>query len=160
MLKFRLGLSVALPLVLLAGCYKNAYAPASISGRVTYKGNPVPGGTITFHPEGGKSPYSKFLDPEGRYEITDVLTGENVKVTIETESLNPKNKKAAYPGKASGSKVDAEYKKAMDAMKGQQAGQPTGTYVPIPAKYRKAKDTPLAVAIEAGSQTHNFELTD
>ena len=39
---------LALALALLAGCQRNPNAPASISGTVTYKGEPVPAGSVVF----------------------------------------------------------------------------------------------------------------
>jgi hypothetical protein len=153
MFKLRLGLCAALCFGLAAGCYKNSYAPGVISGHVRYNNQPVSGGVITFHTE-GKGSYSKHLGLDGGYSITDIPTGE-VKVTVETESINPKRKPPArdiYAGRGGG--LNEQYKKGM----GEQAGQPSGKYVPIPGKYAQSSSSPLTYTIEAGSQVKDFDL--
>ena len=97
MLKIRLALFVAICLSLIAGCSGggNPQAPARISGQVTYNGTAVPAGTIVFHSEDKGSYPAPITD--GRYEVTDVPTGD-LKVTVETESVNPAKKKPDYAG--------------------------------------------------------------
>jgi hypothetical protein len=156
MSKFRLGLLVALVLGLVAGCAKNPQAPAKVSGSVTYKGNPVTAGNVTFHSQ-DKGSYNTSLSPDGTYKITDVPKGELV-VTVETESANPDKKTPDY-GRGKGSKMYAE-RMAKEKAMGSPMGQPAGKYLKIPAKYATPKDSPLKVTLEAGKQVKDFELTD
>jgi hypothetical protein len=158
MLPYRLGLCATLLLCLQVGCYKNPYAPGTITGTVTYKNEPVPGGTVTFHIP-GKGPYAGVLQTNGTYEVTDVPTGEGVKVTIDTEYLNPKRKVKDYSG-GKGAKVDAAMKAYREKIQAPAKESVTGVYRQIPTKYGSTKGTPLTVTIEAGSQPHNFTLTD
>jgi hypothetical protein len=159
MLKYQLGLAGTVCLALLAGCAsRNPHAPGKVSGQVTYKGNPVPGGTIQFHVE-GKAPYASALGKDGTYEITDVPTGEMV-VTVETEFLNPARKGASAYGGDKGAKDYAARMKAE-----MQAGAPVkqatvGQYVKIPKKYGNSKTSPLTVTLEAGRQLKSFDLAD
>src|SRR5690242_11748141 len=74
MIKFGLGLCVALSLGLLTGCSsaKNASAPASVSGQVLYNNQPLRGGSIVFHAKTGQGSYRSALDDKGTYSITDL----------------------------------------------------------------------------------------
>ena len=60
----------------------------SVAGKVTYKGKPLPGGTITLHVAKGK-PIRGSLRADGSYSVKDVPPGQ-VQVTIETESVKAK----------------------------------------------------------------------
>jgi len=140
----------------LCGCGGSSVAPSRISGRVTYKGAPVPAGGIAFHSE-DKGVYPCALSPDGSYSITDVPVGKMV-VTIDTEFLNPAKKVKDYGGKGA-----AGYAERLAAEKaaGIQAGEKSsGTYMKIPEKYSTPKTSPLIVTIESGKQTREFELTD
>jgi len=163
MLQFRLGLcAAALSLGLLAGCggTRNPNAPAKITGSVKYQGKPVPGGNIVFHTKNNQGMYRCSLGADGTYEIADVPTGA-LTVTVETESLNPSKKKGpAYPGAGGkGSKLDAEYMAGVKKS-GMPVNATPAVYQRIPEKYAKAETSPLTVTVEAGSQTHDFTLTD
>jgi len=93
MIKYsRLVLIFLVAFVVLLGCgqKRNPNAPANVTGKVTYKGSPVKGGNLTFHPSGG-GVYSFTIRPDGTYSATDMPDGE-MAVTINTESLNPAKK--------------------------------------------------------------------
>jgi hypothetical protein len=152
----RLGL-LALALGLTAGCGPKSPIPAKVSGKVTYNGNPVQGGNITFHSK-DRGSYSATLGEGGVYEISALPDGELV-VTVETESINPNKKTPAYGG-GRGAAIDQKY---MEAMK--KSGAPINTdqsknYVKIPAKYAKEESSGLTVTLKAGKQTQDFPLTD
>src|SRR5262245_52660827 len=69
MIRFRVGLCVAVSLAVPAGCSsKNPQAPAKVSGQVLYKGQLVTGGSISFHSQ-GKGIYQSAIAREGTYEI-------------------------------------------------------------------------------------------
>jgi hypothetical protein len=124
--------------VLLAGLApaqdKAAKKTGSVQGKVSYKGVPLPGGTVTFHPPKGKA-ISGWLDKEGSYSVKGVPAGP-VKVTIETKSL--KKLKGGVPkGKA----------------------PPPGTkYVPIPEKYASPETSGLILQVMEGKHTFDIEL--
>jgi hypothetical protein len=139
----------------LAGCTANPQAPGRITGNVSYKGSPVPAGSVVFHtPEQGS--YPAQLSADGSYEVRDVPKGKLV-VTIETESVNPAKKPKAYGGEK-GAKM---YKERL-AAEGNSAAEkaPPQQYVKIPTKYGVRAKSPLSVEVVAGSQSHNFTLTD
>jgi hypothetical protein len=160
MLKFRLGLLSILVLALAAGCGPRSRTPAKIAGKVTYKGQPVKAGNITFHTNDGD--YPSTLNADGGYEITDVAAGPAT-VTIETESANPDKKTPTYGGQAGRSPAMDPSKMAGGAPAG--VGGPSkeelaARYVKIPPKFKDATTSGLTVTLVAGRQTQNFDLND
>jgi len=91
------GASLLLGALLLVGCKAtNPNAPARVTGRVTYNGSPVTGGTIHFHSaDGADVPIG--IGPDGTYQAFDIPDGDMV-VTVETESINPEKKPPEYRG--------------------------------------------------------------
>jgi hypothetical protein len=150
------GLVLALPLclVLAIGCDKaNPHAPASVTGKVTYKGNPVTAGTVTFNPN-SEGPFSSAsLNEDGTYTINEAPAGDFT-VTVDTESFNPDRKKATYgPGGAGAGATSPP-------PAGVKTATPTGKYVKIPKKYSDPKASPLTAKLGAGKQTVNFPLEE
>ena len=81
--------------MVLTGCKpSNPNAPAKVTGKVTYNGSAVTGGSVSFHyKDGGK--VSAPIGSDGTYSAIDIPTGDAM-VTVETESINPENKKTEY----------------------------------------------------------------
>ncbi len=170
---FRFGLVACLVAGILA-CSQSRRA--SVTGAVSYKGQPVKAGTVYFvYDEGGQ--YTADLMPDGTYQFMDVPTG-NVKVVVSTEAFNPEQRPQSYTQKQK--QVSGGYGKSMkeyDAKMGRGgpdkkgADQPAGlsrekkeelakVYVKIPKKYASEKDTPLTYTVETGKQVKDLNLTD
>ncbi len=113
-----------------AAAEDNKPATGSVEGKVVYRGKPLPGGTVGFHPARGK-PVIARIDAEGNYLAPAVPVGE-VKVTVETESAKPKG--GGLP-------------------KVQQA-----RYIAIPEKYARPATSGLTYTVQKGRQTLNIEL--
>jgi hypothetical protein len=141
---------LCLALVLAFGCSKkNPNAPSSVSGKVTYKGAPVPAGTITFSsPKGAK--YPSALAPDGTYTAVDLPSGD-MGVTVETESV--KGKKATGP-------LAAKMSKMMGPVPDYAKNAPKGEYVKIPLKYADPKTSPLKTTLKDGKNDYSPDLTD
>src|SRR5262249_40649891 len=71
----------------LVGC-KSSSTPAKVSGKVTYNGTLVTGGTIQFIPVDGNDIYRSGIKEDGTYAVNDAAQGDMV-VVVETESINP-----------------------------------------------------------------------
>jgi len=148
-------LCLALGLGFFAGCTANPQAPAQISGAVTYKGNPLPAGTVIFH-SAEQGSYRALLNADGTYEVRDVPTGKLV-VTIETESVNPAKKPKEYAG----GKGAKQYQERLAAEgRGAASKTPPQEYVKIPPRYTNREKSPLSIDAVAGTQVQNFTLTD
>jgi hypothetical protein len=75
---------VALGLSLIAGCGRTA----AVSGSVTYDGQPVANGSITFTPEDGKGPVAGGPITEGKYRIVGVTPGRKIAQIIGVKKVN------------------------------------------------------------------------
>jgi outer membrane biosynthesis protein TonB len=113
---------------------------ASVSGQVTYKGKPVTGGVIVF--VAGKTSVAGTIAPDGTYNVEKLMPGD-YKVAVDTEALK-------LPAGGAGGKAPPAGAPAPKP--------PAGTYVAIPAKYRSADTSALALKVEAGKQTFDIEL--
>jgi hypothetical protein len=63
-------------LLLLAGCSGEGMKTAVVKGKVTYQGNPVPGGTVTFVPDAGGPPATGEIRPDGTFTMTTYKSGD------------------------------------------------------------------------------------
>jgi hypothetical protein len=163
--------ALSLFLLIVFGCSRSGPTPCSVTGKVTYKGQPVTGGTIAFHrivatgaDEEQSGSYGFSIKPDGTYEGASMPPEEYI-VTIETESINPDRKTLIYQQPMGGGKnkmTADDYKKKMQEM-GKFSGvtEAQGAYVKIPAKYGDKKSSPLKTKkLENGKNQLNFDLTD
>jgi hypothetical protein len=81
---FGAGLGL-LALALLGGCGRNS---ATVSGSVTYEGEPVAEGMVTLLPADGKGPSSGGAIVNGRYKVENVKPGPKV-VKVEAVKAVP-----------------------------------------------------------------------
>src|SRR5262245_28811409 len=87
------GRGLALLLPILVGCSPGI---GNVSGKVTYKGKPVPGGLVTFRPaDPAKNSITVELDAEGRYSTT--LPAGEVTVIIDNRELEPRPSMPSMP---------------------------------------------------------------
>jgi len=159
----------AAALVVIGCTPTNPNAPARVTGRVTYNGSPVTGGSITFHPKDGGAPFTVGIAADGNYSAFDVRDGD-MTVTVETESINPNKKMQEYKGgSASGpGKMYGKVSGGGGAPGGKGAplsptpeGASVATqYMKIPDKYKDAATSGLTVTLKKGEQKHDFPLTD
>ncbi len=146
MLLSRLGGGVLVCFLLgLAGC---GGPVGAVSGKVSYKGETLGGGTIMFIAEDGRALGRSIIAPDGTYLIDKVPSGL-VKITVETKSA----KSAKPPPQWKGKNIPPEAQKGM--YKGQEN---QGKYVEIPAKFADVSQSGLTYQVTGGSQTHNVDL--
>jgi hypothetical protein len=126
-----------------AGCDQNS---ATVSGQVTYKGEPLPGGTVTFHGEGGQLASAQIND--GHYAAEKVPPGP-VKVTVMVLNV-PGLGAAGKGGMAKGPPGAAEHQIA-------GAAAPRKV-VPVPKKYAAKETSGLSTTLEKGTQQFDIEL--
>jgi hypothetical protein len=141
--------AVLLSLCLLSAsaCSKRGGSGTDVSGKVSYKGAPVTGGSIQFYPKQGGGSYPGTIKGDGTFAFKGIPFSGEVIVTIETESI--KNSPA---GMMKQEGVDpAAMQKMMDSMKG--GASASAVYVPIPARYASPKTSPLNETLKQGSET-------
>jgi truncated hemoglobin YjbI len=114
---------------------------ATLSGKITYKGKPLPGGPITLVNQGGKRT-RVTVAADGSYGVKDSLAAGEFIVTVETDSVKPAVGKGDRKGKR---------------RKGEQ-GQTPSNYVAIPARYGTAETSGLRVTLAKGANVFDIDL--
>ncbi len=131
------------------------YQHAKVHGKVTYKGKPVPFGSVVFIPtetpkDGPLQPASGSISPDGTYELesqstSGAILGEHKVVVIAIQGAkqtqHPESSKIADapPAPAKGSK-DVQFNSV------------------IPKKYSDPSTTTLTRRVEPGENTIDIEL--
>ena len=123
-------------LLLLCGCSKPAVG--TVSGKVTYKNQPVPSGTVTFFGQGDRVE-SAEIQEDGSYTITKAPVG-TVKIGVIT--LQP----WAPPTK---SHMPDQVPETSAVKK---------PFVKVPDDYRNPETSGLTYVVQPGPQTYNLEL--
>ena len=124
----------------------------SVSGKITYKGEPLGGGKVVFNSTEGKPSASASIEPDGHYSIDKIAAGA-VKITVETKSAQPvKGPPGGMPTPPPGA-----FPKDAPSMYN-PASQPKGKYVPIPENYADPEKSGLTYTVVAGAQPHDIEL--
>jgi hypothetical protein len=141
--KYRLARSLpCLAVLALAGC---GPATGSISGKVTFKDKPLPGGTVTFLGS-DKKVRSAPIGNDGTYTVEKVAVGE-AKIGVAPPPPPPR-----LPG---GMKMDPSKMGG-----GPEGAAPTSDDKPviIPDKYQTPEKSGLTFTVNSGKQDHNIEL--
>lgn len=165
--------ALAVVLVPLAACGPRS---GSLSGKVTYKGEPLKGGTITFQ---GPYTFSTDIRLDGSYEIPKMYSG-TYKISIETESVKGSGGSTPFAFKAPpGMKLPSKDQLPKEATappteklpvnpeafgysqpKANPDYDPKKRYVAIPKKYADVNESGLTYDFPGGTQTHNIDLKD
>jgi hypothetical protein len=127
----------AVVLVALAGC-GNYPKTAVVRGTVTYKGKPVPNGTITFIPTDDRPSATGDIGPDGSYRLTTYRPGDGAVLGTHKVVIV-----------------------AMQDMRHQPAEAWTPTPPPIiPLKYTSLATTDLEAEVKDEENVINFDLKD
>jgi hypothetical protein len=113
-----------------------------VTGKVLYKGKPLPGGMVTFVTADGFASKG-IIDEDGSYTIK-TLVGD-VKICVDNTMLA---RKGPAPKKGAGKSKEPAPE------------QPKGKYVPLPRKYSNPDTSGLSWTVKKGKQTHDIELKD
>lgn len=126
----------SLVLLALAGCGGKV---GTVSGKVTYRGQEVPAGLVTFYgPD--NSVLRARINPDGTFTAERVPAGE-VRVSVDVPQPPPVPRTPAVPG----GPVDP------------RVGLPT---VPIPRRYADPNSSGLVLTVHSGAQNYPIELKD
>jgi hypothetical protein len=149
----------ALPLVVVVFGCSNSKTPSGVSGKVTYKGEILQGGTITFHrtAQDQVGAYAFAINTDGTYVGTN-MPAEEMIVTVETESLNPNRPTQTYAGRGNPADKQTEMMKERGFVKSSPGEG--GNYKKIPPQYADKAKSPLKVTLAKGKKEYNFDLQD
>ena len=139
--------AVAAILLLAAGCGQ-ASKGSSVSGKITYKGQPLTGGIIKLYSDAAPAPATRGADnsfhitikPDGTFGASNVPEGM-AKVAIESQPA---------PSKPAG----------FDPKTGIPLAPGTADFVRIPQKYTDPNTSGLTWDVKPGSEKKDFDLTD
>lgn len=137
------------------GCGAPHYEHARVHGKVTYKGKPVPAGSVLFVPAGQPddaptNPASGTINPDGTYELhsqeeAGAILGEHKVIVVAVDGA----KQAPAP--------DPSKPPAVGAGPPVRGGQ---FKTLVPEKYSNPVTTPLTRKVVAGDNAIDIELTD
>jgi hypothetical protein len=147
------GVALALALataIVVPGCAKQA---ATVSGSVTYKGQPLKGGVVAFIPEKGATVPAQ-IGEDGTYTAEGVPVGE-VTVTVDTSSLKPP---AGFRGGGPPRYEPPPNAPAGTKYKPPDLGSNAKNYVEIPDKYMDPQESGLKFTVKGGKNTYNIPL--
>ena len=153
-----------------AGCGPSS---GQLTGKVTYQGNALKGGTVTLIPADSGPTFSTKIEEDGTYKFEQRVPTGKYKVCVETESLRPArtSQGPSYAGRPGGgadrSKIKNQPPKGAELPEGYRPADPFGggaaeaakRYVPIPDKYANPGETPLTVDVKGGAQAHDIPLS-
>lgn len=156
--------------VLLVGCSRPT---GSITGKVSFKGQPLKAGNISFVSTEGQPTVSSVVGEDGTYNISSIAVG-NYKVCIENQSYASggaaKDSYASYGNKMNKNKGKEAEAKPLDPSitppEGYHPSNPKDTpasrnkkdFPVVPDSYGKAESTDLTYTVVSGSQNHDFDL--
>jgi hypothetical protein len=130
-----------------AGC--GSSSSGTVTGKVTYKGAAVPGGTVSFFGADNWTG-SAHLGEDGSYSIANVPAG-TVRISVETMTARPPK---PPPGAMPKPPTDAPVPKGSMYDPAAQAKR----YVPIPPRYADKDQSGLTYDVKPGKQVHDIKL--
>jgi hypothetical protein len=144
---------VFLMLAPVAGC--SSYG--TVSGKVTYQGEPLTGGTILFTSSRGKGTRSSPIGEDGSYTIANMPSGD-VKIAVETKSAQPP------PSGAKGPPMSMQPPPGVALPPGTldspiyNPALRKGFAVKIPERYADPEQSGIPYVVTSGPQTYNIDL--
>jgi hypothetical protein len=131
----------------------------NVSGKVTYHGQPLPGGTVAFAPEAGGPGNSAQIDPkDGTYHVGRLPAGP-MKITVTPLKAGGSGIAEVPGGRMPGGPPPGAQGMPPDMFK-RAFENPEGTEVEIPIKYTTLEGTDLRYTVKSGDQEFNIELKD
>ena len=124
---------------MISGCTEPVDGPKTypVQGKVTYKGEPVPKGTITFQPDQGQ-PSVADIQPDGTYRLSTFKEGDGAvaghyRVFVIANTADP----TKIPGSSPGWTPPKDL---------------------VPTKYNKPETSGLKATVSEEQKEYNFDL--
>ena len=132
----------------------------AVSGKVTYKGEPVKKGNINFIPTDPDGHGATGLITDGQYSLSTLNPGDGAlpgtyKVTVDDRQVNDQQVKADLD--ALSKQRGINYSRPPEEMLLKATKAAKGA---LPGKYQIPSTSGLEKQVKAESNTFNFELTD
>jgi hypothetical protein len=136
--------------ILGAGCTerKASVEHAEVTGTVSYKGHPLPGGRVEFVAVEGAFASTASIDENGKYQINAPVGA--VKIAVDNRMV-----KAQRGGRREPQHLRRPGAEDSNA---DSTGPVQGRYKEIPSKYYSADESELTYTVVPGPQTHEISL--
>ena len=128
-----------------------------VSGKVLFKGKPLPGGRVTFAAIEGGFASTRPIDENGNYKINAPIG--DVLISVDNRMLLPRGGAGKGKGPAQ-TKGPEHHPKRPDAQEAEPEASKGRRYVPIPERYANCDTSGLTYTVKPGPQTHDIELSD
>jgi hypothetical protein len=144
-----LGFVVAATLSVCVGC-DSGPPIAPVVGTVTYKGQPVPEGTVTFYPQAGGRPAVGQIQSDGSYNLAYLKPGDGAVLGAYKVAIESRRVTNVAPGpKSFTEELAAE---------GAPPPPPVKVEWLVPEKYSSAESSGLTATVEDKSNVIDFKL--
>lgn len=142
---------ICLPVALavLAGCGPKHPPVEPVTGKVTFKGKPVEGASVTFFVEGSGTPAVGTTNADGTFNLTSY--GPNDGAPVGKHKVTVSKIESSGPAVPAGESMEAA---AARAAKGPAT---TKEAMLLPARYASASTSPLTFTVTKGEKNH-FEI--
>jgi hypothetical protein len=148
----RLSVVSLLCLVTAGGCGPSGPALGTVSGRVTFDGQPVTIGTVRFWPQSGR-PATGELDAEGYYQLKTFVEGDGALVGTHAVTIEALEVVGAAPQVDS---LEQEMQVFSDPATARVKAQRIQWLVP--ERYSSPQTSRLTATVESGENSLNFPL--
>ena len=128
-----------------AGC-GNEHGLVSVTGRVTYKGEPLTSGDISFVPEEGGRAATGQLDSSGGYRLGTFAPGDGAKPGKHRVQIVSRGPDKPIPKKKQGKMMEEDMEGSGDAL--------------IPQKYFSVETSGLNAEVGSSGGRFDFDLKD
>lgn len=139
-------LSIVFAVLFVSGCGSKYPETAKVAGKVTYQGQPLSTGRVSFWPEKGR-PAMGEIQSDGTYELTSFRKGDGAVPGRHRVSITSKQ---SVPPNAQKSPAAVEFIRGW--------GDNPGVEWLIPKKYEQAETSGLTADVHSGSNTIDFSL--
>ena len=140
--------------LVLVGCGPDRPEMATVTGKVTYRGAPVPEGQIMFYPENGRMA-SGAIAADGTYELTTYDSGDGALLGRHVVTITSRRVSGGRPEPKT---FEEEVRTAADK------NAPRAPAVKVtwlaPEKYSDRRTSPLAREVQRGENVCDFDLSE
>ena len=130
------------------GCGPSRPETATVTGKITFQGKPVPEGTIIFYPENGRSASGR-IQADGTYTLTTFEKGDGAILGNHTVTIEA----VRFPQGAQPKSLEEEI-----AMGKKTKSQNTNPVWFVPQQYADQTTSNLTAKVTSGSNTIDFKL--
>ena len=146
-------LALAFLLLAASGCSSGPKF-GKVSGKVSFRGQPVTTGTITFYPESGR-PAIAQIGPDGTFTLTTNTNGDGAQVGNHKVTIHATKVGAGSIQQAKSIEDEQKLVRTPDMIL--VAG--TVEWL-VPEKYSREETSTLTAIVQEGSNTINFDISE